>query len=329
MSKQRPVLSITAIVGMLIVVAGAGIWTLPSRALAQAAAGKSTENGNPARVITAIQPVEAVPIVYPPEAQAAGIKGKVGLRVRINKDGSVQDIQVLSGPPELVEASLESVSKWRYAPSNSDRVTIVTIVFSPFMHPLLVLREPMRKQPRPSEVPALEPISAVRPVYPPLAKTADVQGKVVLRVTVGEDGSVSDIKVVSGHPLLVKAALVAVQRWRYAPMNKPVLTDVTLDFTLPKGDRADSSVTPPMLIYRPNPSYPQEAKDAKLEGNVVLQVLVAADGTVSDVKVTKSLDKGLDESAVQTVKTWKFLPAVKEGKPVPCKTTVSVNFKHS
>jgi TonB family protein len=55
--------------------------------------------------------------------------------------------------------------------------------------------------------------------------------------------------------------------------------------------------------------------------------MIAADGTVSDVKVTKPFDKGLDENAVRTLKTWKFLPAMKAGKPVPSKTMVSVSFK--
>lgn len=334
MSKARLIGSLTAILGLLILAGVVGIWAFPLRAPAQATSSSSgqAEKEIPPLVITAIQPVEPAPIVYPPEAQEAGIEGKVRLRVTINKDGSVQDIRVLSGPPELVKASIESVSKWLYSPSDVDRVTIVTIVFarprsSPFVHPLLTHKEPIPSYVRPSYIGPLEPISAVRPVYPPLAKTAHVQGKVTLRVTVDANGSVSDIKVVSGHPLLVKAALDAVFHWRYAPMNKSVVTDVTLDFAPPKGDIADSSVTPPMLIYQPNPPYPQDSKAAKLEGNVVLEVMIAADGTVSNVKVINSLNKELDDIAVKTVKKWKFLPALKAGEPVACKSAVSVNFK--
>jgi TonB family protein len=240
----------------------------------------------------------------------------------------------LSGPPELVKTSFESVSKWRYSPSDVDRVTIVNIVFarprsSPFVYPRLTHKEPIPSYVRPSDVGPLEPINAVRPVYPPLAKTANVQGKVTLRITVDKDGSVSDIKVLSGYPLLVKAALDAVPHWRYAPRSNPALTDVALDFAPPKGDSADSSVTPPMLIYQPKPPYPQDAKAGELEGNVVLQVMIGADGAVSSVEVVKSLDKSLDDSAVRTVKTWKFLPAMKAGRPVPRKSRISVSFKYS
>lgn len=336
MSKARLSVSLDTLLGLLILTGGVGVWALPLRAPAQASSSNSgqAEKEIPPLVITSIQPVERAPIVYPPEAQATGIEGRVKLRVTINKGGSVEGIHILSGHPELVKASLESVSKWRYTPSNVDRVTIVTIVFarprsSPFVHPLLVWPEPMPSDIGPLYVRPLEPIRAVRPVYPALAKMADVQGKVALRITVGKDGSVSDVKLLSGHPLLVKAALDAVTKWRYAPMDEPAVTDVTLDFTLPKGDRTGNAVTPPMLIYRPNPPYPQDAKAAKLEGNVVLQVTIEADGTVSSVEVVKSLDKRLDASAVQTVKTWKFLPAMKAGKPVPFKSTISINFKLS
>jgi len=328
------VLSLATILRLLIPAEGASVWAVPVCAAAQVASSGSerSDDPNPPRVITAIQLLTEEPIVYPPRAQADGIEGRVRLRVTINKDGSVQDIRVLSGVPVLIKAALESVAKWRCAPSNVDWVTIVTIVFarprsSPFVHPLLVWPQPIPPDVEPLDLRPLEPIAAVRPVYPPLAKTADIQGKVALQVVVGTDGSVSDIKVASGHPLLVKAALEAVQKWRYAPMDEPAVTDVTIDFALPKGDNADGILAPPMLIFRPSPPYPNDAKLAKLQGAVVLEVMIAADGTVRDDKVINSLDKELDDIALKTVKRWKFLPALKAGKPVESKSTVSVNFK--
>ena len=77
----------------------------------------------------------------------------------------------------------------------------------------------------------------VAPAYPPLARSARVQGPVVLDVVIGKDGSVTDIKAESGHPLLVPAAIDAVKKWRYKPYKlagKPVevTTQVVVDFTL-------------------------------------------------------------------------------------------------
>lgn len=325
MSKPRLFLSLTAIIGLLILAGGVGIWAFPLRAPAQAAAAGSqpAEREIPPLVSAAIQPVTQVRPVYPPAAKAAGIQGNVRLRITINKDGSVMDINVLSGDPQLVKAALEAVPQWRYAPSKEVRVTIVTISF-------LVGKKgtrPAAKDLPPYTAPALKPLNAMRPVYPPAAKAAGIQGNVTLRVAVEKDGSVSNVETLIGDPQLAQAAIEAIGQWRYPPMEKTGVTDVTLKFSLPKGGNADNSVAPPMVIYKPEPAYTKEAKAAKLQGIVQLEVMVAADGTVADVKVTKPFDKGLDESAVQTVKTWKLLPAMKAGKPVPFETMVSVSFR--
>ena len=96
----------------------------------------------------------------------------------------------------------------------------------------------------------------------------------------------------------------------------------------PKVVRAtDKGVTPPVPIYKPDPAYTKEAKAAKLEGTVTLHLVVGVDGAVTNVKVDRGLDKGLTDSAVNTVKTWKFQPAMKAGKLVPCRVIVEVSFK--
>ena len=90
----------------------------------------------------------------------------------------------------------------------------------------------------------------------------------------------------------------------------------------------DKGVTAPVVTYKPEPPYTKEARDAKLEGKVILSVVVAPDGSVSDVKpVREGVGMGLTESAVNTVKTWKFSPALKYGKPVACRIMVEVSFK--
>lgn len=60
-------------------------------------------------------------------------------------------------------------------------------------------------------------LSMVPPVYPKLASTARVSGTVVLEATLTEQGTVEEIKVISGHPLLVEAAIAALKQWRYEP----------------------------------------------------------------------------------------------------------------
>lgn len=87
------------------------------------------------------------------------------------------------------------------------------------------------------EVQAANLITKINPAYPPLAKQARIQGTVLLNATIGTDGAIQNLQVISGHPLLVPAALEAVKQWVYKPTlqnGKPVevVTRITVNFTL-------------------------------------------------------------------------------------------------
>ena len=88
-----------------------------------------------------------------------------------------------------------------------------------------------------SAVQAANLTNKVLPIYPPLAKSVRLQGAVVLAIVIGKDGSVEEIKLVSGHPLLAPAAMEAVKQWTYKPTmlnGQPVQvqTQVTVNFSL-------------------------------------------------------------------------------------------------
>jgi protein TonB len=71
------------------------------------------------------------------------------------------------------------------------------------------------------------------PDYPPLARTAHVEGDVVVEITIGEDGGVANARVLSGHALLQQAALSAAKRWKFKPTllnNVPVKVSGVLTF---------------------------------------------------------------------------------------------------
>lgn len=87
------------------------------------------------------------------------------------------------------------------------------------------------------QVEAARIISQPKPDYPPLAKMARISGVVRLEAVISKDGTIQDLKMISGHPLLVKAALEAVSRWRYQPTllnGEPVevVTEIDVNFTL-------------------------------------------------------------------------------------------------
>ena len=83
-------------------------------------------------------------------------------------------------------------------------------------------------------------IHEVRPQYPALARSAHIQGAVILQAIIRKDGTIQQLRLLSGHPLLVQAAVEAIRQWRYRPYllnNEPVEVDTTIqvNFTLNGG----------------------------------------------------------------------------------------------
>ncbi len=80
-------------------------------------------------------------------------------------------------------------------------------------------------------------VHKVTPNYPPLARSARIQGNVVLRAVIGQAGNIENLRLITGHPMLAPAAIQAVSQWRYRPYRlngEPVEveTEVTVHFTL-------------------------------------------------------------------------------------------------
>jgi periplasmic protein TonB len=91
--------------------------------------------------------------------------------------------------------------------------------------------------------------------------------------------------------------------------------------------RVGGGVSAPAVIYKVDPEYSEQARKAKYQGTVVLNLIVTRDGSVRDVKIIQSLGLGLDEKAIEAVKQWKFRPGMKSGTPVDVIATVEVTFR--
>jgi protein TonB len=89
-----------------------------------------------------------------------------------------------------------------------------------------------------------------------------------------------------------------------------------------------TATTMPVLVKDVKPQYTQEAREARIQGNVLLDAVVLKDGTVGEVTVTKSLDKehGLDDQAVKALKQWQFKPGTKDGKPADVRVSLEMSF---
>jgi len=90
-------------------------------------------------------------------------------------------------------------------------------------------------------------------------------------------------------------------------------------------------VTMPELIpeTKVRPEYPELARVARLEGNVILQAVIHGDGSVGDLKVLRctQVELGFEEAAVEAVRQWKYVPATLDGRPVDVFFTVFVDFR--
>lgn len=88
-----------------------------------------------------------------------------------------------------------------------------------------------------------------------------------------------------------------------------------------------SDLIPPQKIYAPQPPYTEEARQARVQGVVIMQAIIDTLGKVTNVRVLKGLPSGLADSAVATVQRWEFEPAMtRAGEPVPVRYNFTVNF---
>jgi TonB family protein len=164
----------------------------------------------------------------------------------------------------------------------------------------------------------------VTPIYPEEARSKGVQGTVSLVLDVAKDGSVSSVEVLHGDPLFAESASAAAKQWRYQPFTNcgeamEGQSAENVRYSL-DGSIANVTIVPPSmkvrissgvaasnLVHKVNPKYPQEAKHARIQGAVVLKVLLDKEGKPQEV-TTVSGAQELAEAAIDAVKQWRYKP---------------------
>lgn len=91
--------------------------------------------------------------------------------------------------------------------------------------------------------------------------------------------------------------------------------------------RVGGGVSAPLVLFKVEPEYSEEARKAKFQGTVVLAIIVDPSGQARDIRVIRPLGLGLDEKAIEAVRKWRFKPGLKDGAAVPVQATVEVNFR--
>jgi TonB family protein len=196
----------------------------------------------------------------------------------------------------------------------------------------------------------------IKPAYPPAAVPEKLQGQVIVRIVVDEDGDVENAEVISGNPVLADAAVDAAKQWKFKPFIKngrPVKAAVKLPFdfappadTAPtptdaggtaekRGDaasagaptrvRVSSDVIQGLILHREYPVYPIAAKQAKVQGTVILKAIISKEGTIKELQVISG-DPLLLQAAIDAVKPWRYRPYILNGEPVEIETQIEVQF---
>jgi TonB family protein len=88
----------------------------------------------------------------------------------------------------------------------------------------------------------------------------------------------------------------------------------------------EPGLTPPRILYKPEPEFTEEARKHKIKGVFGLTVLVETTGRIEKVSIVHPLGMGLDESAIESVKAWRFQPATKDGVPVAVAVYIEVEY---
>ena len=184
--------------------------------------------------------------------------------------------------------------------------------------------------------------------YPAAAQTANIQGFVVLKVTVGENGDVETADIVSGDPVLCAAASSAAKQWKFQPFIRngkaiDVSTTIQLKFAIDDGKCTNglrqATVTTPFdqslvvaekdlkqyVCKKVTPVPGQIAQAARVQGDVVTVVVIGKDGTVQNMKILSGPPL-LRQSAIDALKQWRFRPYVVSNQPVVVDTVITVSF---
>lgn len=90
---------------------------------------------------------------------------------------------------------------------------------------------------------------------------------------------------------------------------------------------SEPGVIAPKVLYKVDPKYTQDARTAKIEGTVVMDLEVHPDGRAHNLHIDRPLEPGLDQSAMDAVSAWRFQPATKNGRPVAVQATIEINFR--
>jgi TonB family protein len=279
------------------------------------------------------------------EARAAGLQGTVSLYLEVKADGHPGTVQVMQGLGlGLDEKALEAVKQWEFKPNpeHPDELQSITDVDVQF-----------RLDPPARWAVASETYSVTLPATPaakqvakptpsrylaPDSSACQSFAEAAVGFSIGTDGNPLDVAIRAGEGAAADAAVKAVEGWQFVPATangNPVEAHGEVEFECrPDGMvlhseepklpvfRVGGGVSAPVLISKIEPEYSEEARSARLQGTVRLYVQLSPAGKPTNIQVVQPLGMGLDEKAMEAVKSWRFKPGMMAGQPVTVEATI-------
>ena len=267
------------------------------------------------------------PVVYPEGVRTRGVGGAVLVQVKIDGSGNVTDAQVLSGPEELRSAALQSVLGWHFASDSAGSTRQITIGFQAPAGGARAATPATPAGPAGGHAPdrtiewiritglsdeARADLSSHLPVA---GQTLSAEGLQQLRQTVrsfDEHLAVTEMPAGSNVRILI-----------HLPPTGPVTP--AAEGTAPARIRVGGNVQQVKLISQPKPMYPPEAKQARIQGVVKLEAIIAKDGTVANLNVISGHPL-LVPAALMAVRQWVYQPTLLNGEPIEVVSEIDVNF---
>lgn len=184
-------------------------------------------------------------MILAPTAPARVVRGEPARRLPQPRRLATQQITAPRSIPRTVATVVDEVAGAPPELPDSSPGTIFDKI--PGDNPLPAAKPPAPAAPEVKTTPRIRQggtvqqamlISQAKPIYPPLAIQAHIQGDVILHAIIDREGRVSELQVINGHPLLMQSALAAVRQWRYRPTllnGDPVEVDTTITVSFRMG----------------------------------------------------------------------------------------------
>lgn len=314
MSKRRMRFSLAG-VAMLLSVTG---W-LAVRSFPLQAAPQSVKDA-PGVTVQADQSklLHRVPVFYPDAALKKGVQGTVLVQATLAEDGSVADAQVISGPPELRKAALESVLQWHYDKDLAPGSTVqIPIEFA------LPAAGAAKHSPAAADLNGTVAEINLSRLPPPLRNRVAAQMPVHL-------GDQMNPKIAEKVAADISAIDEHLDVWIGATRDGGIgiivgMKSTARDTAAPQRIRVGGNVQAMNLVEKVTPAYPPEAKEQRIQGTVRLTATIGKDGHVMNLDVVSG-DPILAKAAMEAVQQWVYKPTLLNGNPVEVITQIDVNF---